>query len=276
MDRLQPGSSRSTRLCGAVGFALPAVLLTVALAGCSGGGDDDAVAAPPPAPPPAQPAPPPAQPAPPPEPTPTPAPAPAPEPEPPPPAPPPPPPPSPPPDPDAIPPLAAPIAIDDGPQVGSNHWPDGDTSTGGLGQEVMGLPCGHMDETYHVHAHLSLVLNGEPLALPSHIGIVEQSDGTECFYSLHTHDTSGKVHIEAPEPRTFTLGQLFAIWGEPLGRDNVAGMPGLPVTVYIVEDDIATKYTDDLAALELLSHRDITIQIGSPITAIPTFTWDGK
>jgi hypothetical protein len=43
----------------------------------------------------------------------------------------------------------------------------------------------------------------------------------------------------------------------------------------VVEDGVASEYTDDLAALELESHRDITIQIGTPITEIPTFTWNG-
>jgi hypothetical protein len=273
MDRLQSAGKLFRGICGVSSFVL---LCAAALAGCDSGHSDATAAAPvqpappapaPPSPAPNPPAPPPPTPDPPPAPDPPPTPDPPPAPD--------PPPPSPPPVSDPIPPLADPIAIDDGHKVGVDHWPDGDTSVGGLGQEVMGLPCGHMDETYHVHAHLSIILNGDALALPADIGIVEQSATTQCYYSLHTHDSSGKIHAEAPEPRTFTLGQLFAIWGEPLGRDNVAGMAGLPVTVYVVEDGAATEYTDDLAALELESHRDITIQIGTPITEIPTFTWNG-
>jgi hypothetical protein len=169
------------------------------------------------------------------------------------------------------------VAIDTGPTIGAHHWPDGDTSDGGLGQDVLGLSCGNMADTYHVHAHVSIILNGDALAVPSHIGIVETSPTSECFYSLHTHDASGKIHIEAPAPSTFTLGQLFAIWGQPLGRDNVAGMPGLPVKVYVVESGAttATEYTGDLGALDFASHRDVTIQIGTQITEIPTFTWFG-
>jgi hypothetical protein len=136
-----------------------------------------------------------------------------------------------------------------------------------------------MAENYHVHVHVSIMLNGTALAVPSNIGIVSTSATTQCFYSLHTHDASGKIHVEAPEPRTFTLGQLFAIWGEPLSRDNVGGIPGLPVRVFIVEEGAttATEYTDaDLGLIEIMSHRDITIQLGTPITSIPTFTWTGK
>jgi hypothetical protein len=256
MDRLQSAGKGRPLFRGICSVSSFVLLCAAALAGCDSGHSDAAAA-----PAPVQPAPPPPNPPAPPPPTPD----------------PPPPTPDPPPPPvsDSIPPLADAIAIDGGDQIGADHWPDGDTSVGGLGQEVMGLPCGHMDETYHVHAHLSIILNGDPLALPANIGIVEQSATSQCYYSLHTHDSTGKIHIEAPEPRSFTLGQFFAIWGEPLGRDNVAGMPGLPVTVYVVEDGAATEYTDDLAALELESHRDITIQIGTPITEIPTFTWNG-
>jgi len=155
---------------------------------------------------------------------------------------------------------------------------DGDTTDGGQGQDVMGLSCANMVENYHVHFHLSIILNGDALAVPSHIGIVESSATSECFYSLHTHDDSGKVHVEAPAPRTFTLAQLFAIWGQPLARDNVAGMPGLPVKVFVVEDGAttATEFTGDIGSLDLASHRDITLQVGTSIAAIPTFTWFGK
>ena len=31
--------------------------------------------------------------------------------------------------------------------------------------------------------------------------------------SLHTHDTSGTVHMESSVARTFTLGDFFDVWG---------------------------------------------------------------
>jgi hypothetical protein len=45
-----------------------------------------------------------------------------------------------------------------------------------------------------------------------------------CFYTIHTHDKSGKIHVEAAAPGTFTLGQLFAIWGQSLTNTNIAGL----------------------------------------------------
>src|SRR3989304_3495456 len=49
---------------------------------------------------------------------------------------------------------------------------------------------------------------GEPVPVPEATGIRDN-----CIFWLHTHDSTGLLHIEAPEQRAFTLGQFFAIWG---------------------------------------------------------------
>ncbi|HEX2583678.1 MAG TPA: hypothetical protein VHL14_01000 [Steroidobacteraceae bacterium] len=130
-------------------------------------------------------------------------------------------------------------------------------------------------QAYHVHAHLSIFLNGEQLAVPSHIGIVETSPTSHCNYATHTHDHTGMLHVEAPAAGLFTLGQVFALWGQPLSYNDIAGLSGIPVVVYITDNGVVTQYTGDLSAIELLSHREITIQIGTPITEIPAYMWVG-
>jgi hypothetical protein len=214
-----------------------ALLLGVALTGC-GGGDSD--------PPPASPAPP-QQPVPPPPPA------------------------------STVPPLSSTVvSISDNHQIGVDHWSDGNTATGAQGQPVANLECmASMPETYHVHTHVSIFLNGEALSVPPEIGIVPQTSG-ECFYSIHTHDKSGKIHIEAAAPGTFTLGQLFAIWGQPLVNTNIAGLTGMPVSVYVTDNGVVTEVADDWQSIELKSHREITIAVGTPITSIPNITWNGN
>jgi hypothetical protein len=188
------------------------------------------------------------------------------------------------PSPPSVPPLAtgAPIVLSFGGTVGTTkHWDDGDTSTGGQGADVDGLPCVlNMDESYHVHAHLSIFLNGDQLQVPKEIGLPKDSSGNQkCNYSLHTHDYTGELHVEAPSNTTFTLGQFFDIWGQPLDATNVnvGGIVGLPIKVYVVEDaaTAATEYTGDLKKLELTRHRQITIQIGTAITSIPVYDFGG-
>jgi hypothetical protein len=173
-----------------------------------------------------------------------------------------------------MPPVAAAVDLNDNHAVGASHWSDGATSDGAQGQAIGALEClDNMPETYHVHTHLSIFLNGEALAIPAELGIVSQSPTSECFYSIHTHDQSGKIHVEAAAPGLFTLGQLFSIWGQPLDATNIAGLTGMPVVVYVTDDGVVTEATGDWHAIELKSHREITIQVGTPIAEIPNFTW---
>jgi hypothetical protein len=92
--------------------------------------------------------------------------------------------------------------------------------------------------------------------------------GGRCFYWLHTHDATGIIHIESPVQKTFTLGDFFAIWGEPLSRTDVAGKRG-PVTVYVD----GRLSGGDPAAIPLTEHREITLEIGAPLVKPPRYTF---
>ncbi len=186
--------------------------------------------------------------------------------------------PPPPPPPDPVPPLSSVIVnLDDNHAVGIVHWSDGNTADGGQGQTVQGLEClSSMPETYHVHAHVSIFLDGVALAVPADIGIAPLQPSGRCFYAIHTHDLSGKIHVESAAPGLFTLGQLFAIWGQPLETTNVAGLTGKPIVVYSTEQATVTRVTGNWQDIELTSHKEITIQVGTPIAEIPNFTWSSN
>jgi hypothetical protein len=188
------------------------------------------------------------------------------------------PPPPPPPAAAGIPPLSPTVvSLDDGHRVGTVRWSNGSTPDGGQGMPVDGLTCAPTSPVgYHVHTHLSIFLNGESLAVPPLVGFVAQSPTTECHYPLHTHDPTGLIHAHATTQTFFTLGQFFRVWGQPLQRDNIAGLVGVPVVAYVTDAGVVREYTGDLAALQLLSHREITIQVGTPIASIPQFTWTGE
>jgi len=178
---------------------------------------------------------------------------------------------------DEVPPLSTTVvSLTDNHRIGALHWANGSTASGGQGQVVQGLECfPTMPDDYHVHTHLTIYLNGEALAVPQNIGI--ESGPPRCFYSIHTHDYSGKLHIEAAAEGSFTLGQFFAVWGETLDADTLADLQGMPVVVYVTDegDTVATKIEDDWDAIELTSHREITIQVGTEIDAIPVYSWNG-
>jgi hypothetical protein len=169
------------------------------------------------------------------------------------------------------------VNLDDNHQVGVDHWDDGATPAGGQGAPAGGLDCmATMSHNYHVHTHVSIFLDGQALAFPGQVGIVRRETPGDCFYPLHTHDKSGKIHIEAGAYELFTLGQLFSVWGQPLEATDVAGLTGKPVVVYVTDSGVVTQATGDWEDIELTSHREITIQVGTPITEIPNFTWSGN
>ncbi|MCA1595203.1 MAG: hypothetical protein LC772_02080 [Chloroflexi bacterium] len=154
------------------------------------------------------------------------------------------------------------IPLVPGVTIGRVVFPNGSTSQGGQGSPVAGIPCGNEVLNYHIHAHVSLFVNGQQDAIPAQIGIT-----SACLYYLHTHDASGIVHVEATQPQTFTLGQFFQIWGEPLSTTDVAGFTG-PVTVYVN----GVPYTGDPNAVTLAAHEEITLE-GGTIVAPPTYSW---
>jgi len=168
------------------------------------------------------------------------------------------------------------VDITDNHKIGVDHWPDGNSSTGGKGDPVDGIPCvASPPETYHVHTHLSIFLNGEALAIPQALGITNAPAG-RCLYEIHTHDHSGKIHVEAAASGTFTLGNVFHIWGRSLTNTDLAGMTGLPIVIYTTDNGTVTEVKDNWADIELKSKREITIVVGTPITEIPNITWTGN
>ncbi len=170
--------------------------------------------------------------------------------------------------------LAAATAVIDGTTLGTENWQAGSTSTGGTGQAVSGLNCAVAGNSYS-YTHLSIYQNGQQLALPANIGTVQPTLAapTGCVYPLNTVDETGKIRMDETSNATYTLGQFFAIWGQPLSATNVAGIGPSSYTVYVNNAGTLSTYTGDPASLVLPAHGEVTIVIGTPLTQIPTYTW---
>ena len=79
-------------------------------------------------------------------------------------------------------------------------------------------------EKFHIHALLHIYVNGLLSPLAANIGL---DPGKHLESSLHTHDHTGIIHMEAPHPFKFTLGDFFMVWGVKLGPAQVGGLKGL-------------------------------------------------
>jgi len=149
------------------------------------------------------------------------------------------------------------------------------------GRTVDGIQCNAMEQVaYHIHAHLAVFVDGTLRPIPGGIGIVtpvaeRTNEGTlyaatDCYDWLHTHAQDGIIHVESPTQTSYTLGQSFAIWGQPLSSSAVGPAEG-PLTIFVN----GTAYQADPADIGLAPHEDIQIDVGSPATPPEKVDWSG-
>jgi hypothetical protein len=140
------------------------------------------------------------------------------------------------------------------------------------GGPVAGIRCDQMEgNVLHIHQHLAIFDHGKPVGVPEDVGRPLMGN---CFYWLHTHTPDGIIHVESTM-RSYTLGQFFAVWGQPLTRSDVAGAklrPGERTTVWVD----GNLYDGDPQKIELTSHLDVTIDVGPPAKKpVPYTAWNG-
>jgi hypothetical protein len=148
-------------------------------------------------------------------------------------------------------------------------------SSAASGQTVDGIKCESTEQVaYHIHAHLAVFVNGQSRPIPLGIGVVspQVSDGfaqaSKCYYWLHTHVQDGVIHIESPTKQTYTLGQFFDEWHQPLTATQVAGAKGT-VTAYLN----GRKVTGDPGSIHLSSHAIVQLDVGTPVVPPRTVDW---
>lgn len=125
-----------------------------------------------------------------------------------------------------------------------------------------------MYNDYHVHAFLGLYVNGQEIAIPDGVGMInpypDNDSSAPCtsgfnnftcyaddFYYIHTHDASGAIHLEAPSQTlcgtqstpsgnvwdgacnwsVFTLGNVLDVWGISISANNFGPFQG-PVQIW--------------------------------------------
>jgi hypothetical protein len=124
--------------------------------------------------------------------------------------------------------------------------------------QAMGLP-GLSEEVFHIHSLLHVYVNGKAVTVPANIGL-DQSTGT--FSPLHTHDTSGIIHIEADREYAFTIGQFFAVWGVRFTNDRLGPYVsggGKQLQVYVNGERVR-----DPVDYVMHEHDNIVVGYGKP------------
>lgn len=65
---------------------------------------------------------------------------------------------------------------------------------------------------YHSHPNLVVTINGQGVVIPV-------TFDSSCPQPIHTHDSSGVLHIESDQNQNYTLGDWFLLWGH-WAKDN--------------------------------------------------------
>jgi hypothetical protein len=151
------------------------------------------------------------------------------------------------------------------------------------GVTIDGIECQATEQVlFHIHAHLTIFVAGSQRAVPYGIGIAPprrvQSTpngsfvvGGGCFSWLHTHARDGIIHIESPVRRTYTLGNFFDVWRQPLTARQVGPARG-PVTALLN----GKVYKGSPRTIPLLAHAQIQLEVGKPLVSQQTISsWNG-
>lgn len=143
-------------------------------------------------------------------------------------------------------------------------WPANNGAPLRLRLREIGLqPLREEGQVVHIHQHLDIYVDGKKVTVPANLGI--DADGG--FISdLHTHDTSGIMHVESPTQRDFTLGQFFAVWGLPLSADCIGSLcetGAKQLRVWVDGDEV----TADPTRIVLAEHQAIVVAYGTQAQA---------
>ena len=82
--------------------------------------------------------------------------------------------------------------------------------------DPLALEClDHSGLARHDHVTLQIFIDGNPYTIESAIGIqTDVCNGNENYmHTIHTHDDTGKLHVELNEAGNISLGVFFDIWG---------------------------------------------------------------
>jgi hypothetical protein len=147
-------------------------------------------------------------------------------------------------------------------------WP---ANTQDLGQRlrVLGLPP--EGGALHHHAFLAISVDGSPVTVPADIGLAVSTASP-----LHTHDTTGVIHIESGNPSfSPTLGEFFDVWGVRLTSSCLGG--------YCTEGDQQLRVflngrpvQSNPRSVPLKEHDDVVVAFGTAAQVpqpLPTFDW---
>jgi MFS family permease len=159
------------------------------------------------------------------------------------------------------------------------------------GQPVDGMPCLATPGSAELaNVRLTIYINGQEVGIPTGVGSVAPpqpgvaalaSRGhTTCLYPLNVLESDNIIQVNSATERTYTLGEFFDLWGQPLSSTQVANyivdqQHPLVFDVFDPDGQMQT-YAGDPRSLPLVEHETIVIVYNSPhASLVPYSSWNG-
>jgi hypothetical protein len=137
------------------------------------------------------------------------------------------------------------------------------------GKPIDGVQCGAMEgQVVHIHQHLDVFIDGKQQTIPANVGIIYDPKGkSSCLYWIHVHDTSGVIHLEAPQQYQAVFGAFLDIWSAtPSNRAPFVDHSVLNTILTRKPDVVAVNgktYGGDIRKIPLGVHTMISLSYGS-------------
>jgi hypothetical protein len=112
------------------------------------------------------------------------------------------------------------------------------------------------------HQHVVAIPAGIGIAPPLALGIDATVLSGRCSYPARTTDPSGVIDVR--EGARVTLGELFDVWGQALGRRIVARFRA-PAGTSVVAYVNGRRFMADPRTIPLLRHERIVLEVASHV-----------
>lgn len=161
---------------------------------------------------------------------------------------------------------------------GAAYRPPPGTAATRAGERVDDQRCARARGA-RVGAHLEIFARDHVVAIPAGVGIAPplRRDVPEgrvlagrCYYPTITTDPTGLIELTRDAPHT--LGQFFAIWGQPLTRTRLAGFAiparagGRTLVAYVGGERTGVRrWHGDPAGIPLRRHTRIVLELFSRV-----------
>jgi hypothetical protein len=137
---------------------------------------------------------------------------------------------------------------------------------------LAGLRCAD-EERPRFGVHLELFAERQVVIVPAGIGVAPPLRrqgayvlGGRCSYPVRTREPTGVIEVE--RGASLTLGQLFAVWGQPLSRTRLAGFASRgPILAFVG----GRRQLGDPRAIPLRPHAEIVLELGGYVPPHSSF-----